>query len=129
MRRRFLTYLILEVVVIFAVMGFFRFIQDRQIAATFAGSLFVGVPLVLMIAEYRAEKLKNWVWFLCAAQFWVLFALPILGMRLLNWGVEFDSLSFLGISGPQMHAWSSKSYMLMVIATAWFWIKSLLKKA
>lgn len=128
MRQRFLKFLILEVAVIFAVMGFFRFIQDRQIAATFAGSLFVGVPLILMIWEYRSEKLKNWVWFLCAAQFWLLFALPILGMRLLSWGIEFDNLRFMGIPGAQMHAWSSKSYTLMMIATAWFWIKSFLKK-
>src|SRR5690606_34976149 len=109
---------------ILAVIAIFKLIADRQVAALCAGSLFVLVPLLMMIAEYRAQKLQNWVWLLCALQFWVFFALPIFGMRILNWGTAFNELSFLGISGPTMHELSNKSFMVMLIATAWFLVKT-----
>lgn len=104
---------------IVAVMGIFRFIEDRQIAATVAGFLFVLVPLVLMALEYRRAGLREKLWFAGVLQFWVLFALPILGVRLLNWGVPFEQLSVLGVPGPVLHQFSSKSYMVMMVITVW----------
>ncbi|MEN0058820.1 MAG: hypothetical protein AAGB31_08300 [Bdellovibrio sp.] len=119
----FLGYLVAEVVVIILVTLFFKFIPDRQIAATCAGFLFVGLPVGMMIWEYRRAQLQQQVWFVAVLQFWTVFALPILGMRLLNWRVPFEDLSFLGISGPVLHQWSSKSYMMMMFFTLWGWWK------
>lgn len=118
-RNAFLGYLIAQVIVIVLVMVIFKFIPDRQIAATVAGVLFVGLPVVLMALEYRRAELSQFFWFVAVLQFWTLFALPILGIRLLNWGVPFEELSFIGIPGPVLHQWSSKSYMVMVLFTAW----------
>ncbi|UOF02880.1 hypothetical protein [Bdellovibrio reynosensis] len=122
-RNRFLYYLIAELVVIVLVMVIFRFIPDRQIAATTAGFLFVGLPLGMMVLEYRGAGLEQFYWFVAVLQFWTLFALPILGLRLANWGVPFDQLSFIGISGPSLHQWSSKSYIVMMGFTAGVWFK------
>ncbi|WP_374078249.1 hypothetical protein [Bdellovibrio bacteriovorus] len=122
-RNAFLGYLIAQVIVIVLVMVIFKFIPDRQIAATVAGVLFVGLPVVLMVLEYRRAELSQFFWFVAVLQFWTLFALPILGIRLLNWGVPFEELSFLGIPGPVLHQWSSKSYMVMMLFTAWTWFK------
>lgn len=118
-RNAFLGYLLIELIVIGLVMAIFKFIPDRQIAATIAGVLFVGVPVLMMGLEYHRRGLSHKLWFCAVLQFWLLFAIPILGMRLLNWGVAFDRLSFLGVAGVTLHQWSSKSYMVMVVFTWW----------
>lgn len=112
-----------EVIVIFLVMMIFRFIPDRQIAATVAGVLFVGLPVIMMALEYRRARFAESYWYLAVLQFWVLFALPILGLRLMNWGVPFDQLSVFGVPGPLLHQISSKSYIVMMIVTAVVWGK------
>lgn len=127
-RNAFFGYLIAQFIVIIAVMALFRGVEDRQIAATMAGTLFVILPAVLMVWEYRRAELSQMLWFVIVMQFWTLFALPILGIRLANWGVPFEQLSFIGIPGPVLHQWSSKSYMAMMIVTAWCWWKLSRKK-
>lgn len=128
-RNAFLGYLIAQVIVIFAVLVIFRVIPDRQTAATVAGVPFVLLPLVLMVLEYRRAELQEMFWFVAVLQFWTVFALPILGIRLMNWGVPFDQLSFVGIPGPVLHQFSSKSYLVMMAVTAWCWFKLARKKS
>ncbi len=123
-RNAFLGYLIAELIVIVVVMFLFKLIEDRQVAATIAGVLFVGLPIVMMAFEYRRAGTEEIVWYVGVLQFWTLFALPILGLRVFNWGVPFDQLSFIGIPGPVLHQWSSKSYMAMMLVTAWAWWRS-----
>lgn len=118
-RNAFVGYLVAELAVVVAVVFIFKFITDRQIAATVAGVLFVTLPAAMMAVEYRRAGAKEIVWYVGVLQFWVLFALPILGLRLFNWGMPFDQLTFMGIPGPTLHWWSSKSYMAMVIVTVW----------
>ena len=122
-RNAYLGYLIAELIVIVMVTIIFRVIPDRQIAATIAGCLFVGLPVVMMAFEIRCRGFEEVVWYVGVLQFWTLFALPILGLRIFNWGVPFDQLAFLGIPGPVLHQWSSKSYLVMMLATAWAWWK------
>lgn len=118
-RNTFLGYFIAEVIVILLVMVIFKVIPDRQIAATMAGVLFVGLPVGMMAVEYRCRGLQQMSWFVAVLQFWTVFAIPILGLRLMNWGIPFENLSFLGISGPALHQWSSKSYTVMMLWTLW----------
>jgi len=130
-QNRFSIYLMLQAVVIAAVMVIFKVIPDRKVAATVAGTLFVMLPLSLMIYEYATAKLTHKIWWVGVLQFWLVFALPILGLRIFNWEAEFQDLSFMGIPGPTLHQWSSKSYMVMMVVTVgtrmWITIKS--KKA
>lgn len=116
-RNRFSFYLTFQALVIAAVMVIFRVVEDRQIAATVAGTLFVGLPLILMILEFKQAQLSHKLWYLGTLQFWVLFALPILGLRIFNWGIEFQELSIFGVPGTALHQWSSKSYMVWMIIT------------
>ncbi|WP_413292939.1 hypothetical protein ACLSU7_16190 [Bdellovibrio sp. HCB185ZH] len=127
-RNRFLEYIVIQVLVIVAVIAIFAVIPDKQIAATVAGVLFVAMPLGLMAWEYQRAGFMEKTWFAGVLQFWVIFAVPILGIRLMNWGVPFDQLAFWGIPGPLLHSWSSKSYIVMVVITAIRWFK-LNKKA
>lgn len=127
-RQSFLIYLLLQILVIVSVLVIFKVIPDRQIAATCAGILFVEMPLVVMFLEFRQRKLEYKWWFAGVLQFWLPFALPILGLRVLNWGVPFEELSFLGVPGPVLHQWSSKSYMVMMLFTIGAYWKSLQNK-
>lgn len=120
-KNAFLGYLIAEVIVIVSVIAIFKLIPDRQNAAMIAGMLFVVLPVGMMVWEYRRAGLEYFYWFVAVMQFWTLFALPIFGLRVLNWGVPFEHLSFLGISGSTLHQWSSKSYTVMMIFTLWGW--------
>lgn len=123
---KFTYVLIGQLLIVFMVMGLFRVIADRQIAATIAGLLFVISPCLWLSVLWRQVSLKYWWFYLGILQFWVLFALPVFLLRILNWGAEFESLSILGFSGPFLHQWSSKSYMLMVLTS--FLMSRLLRK-
>lgn len=116
-RQRYSLFLLLQAFVIIAVTMIFKSITDRQIAATVAGTLFIIIPVGLMFWEFKANKFNNKIWFAGALQFLILFALPIMGLRLLNWNVPFEYLSFLGIKGPALHEWSSRSYLVWMIIT------------
>lgn len=121
---KFLEYLVVQVLVIAVVMVIFAVIKNKQIAATVAGVLFVAMPIILMAREHQRAGFQEMTWFAGMLQFWVIFALPILGIRLLNWGVPFDQLFFWGIPGPLLHSWSSKSYMVMMAITAIRWFRT-----
>ncbi len=120
----FTIYLVVQAIVIVAVVLIFKIIPDKAIAATVAGVLFVVTPAWQMWDQYGRSRFRNKLWYIGELQFWILFALPILGVRLLNWGVEFSELSVFGVPAPLLHQWSSKSYMVMMIATVWHWFKN-----
>lgn len=118
---RYAIYFLAQVATIFVVTALFALIPDKQFAATIAGILFVGMPAVLLALEVqRRSELHRGIWFFSVLQFWLLFAIPILGLRIFNWNVPFAELSVFGIPGPTMHQWSSKSYFVMMIATLIF---------
>ncbi|MBX3034439.1 MAG: hypothetical protein KF865_10995 [Bdellovibrionaceae bacterium] len=111
----------------------FRVIPDRIAAATTAGTLFVLVPLVFMVRRWRQplkSRSSNRLWWVGVLQFWILFALPILGMRLMFWGTPFEEFTFFGVSGPEWHRLSSRSYLLMTAAIALAgWLSPKIRKA
>lgn len=123
-QKRFLIYLGLQLILIPVVLFLFQTNPDRKMAATQAGVLFVGVPLLMVLREVLKMKSKEKIWFLGHLQFLMLFAIPILGLRLLNWNADFSSLSVLGVSGPSLHRWSNLSFMLMMASNLWTWYRS-----
>lgn len=103
--------------VIIVVTMIFKLVVDRQIAATIAGFLFVILPLVLMGWEIKKYGFEKKIWFAATLQFLILFAIPIISLRLFNWNVPFEQLSLFGLSGPFLHEWSSRSYLVWMIIT------------
>jgi len=69
-RNRFFGYLLVQFVVIVAVMVIFRTIEERQIAATVAGDLFVSMPVGFMFWAYKRAELQEHVLFGAVFQFW-----------------------------------------------------------
>lgn len=122
-QKRFLAYLAGQAVVIFAVVLIFKLNSDVKIASVQAGSLFVLLPLILGILEYKKSGLSRVSFYVGLLQFWIFFALPILGLRLMNWDVSFNELSFLGVPGPALHQYANHSYMLMMVLTLWNYVR------
>lgn len=102
------------------VMFVFWIIPERRIAAVIAGALFVGVPLALLLRRAFGGSAGQvagsaFLWWAGILQFWILFAVPILGSRLLWWNEPFESFHFFGQSADRWHQLSSKSYMVMLV--------------
>lgn len=94
----------------------FKFIEERKIAATLAGFLFLTVGLTLVSLEWRrlrgAQSILFWsAWFFLFAS-----VFPILGLRLANWDRPFDETALFGITGPSFHHYSNAIYIMMVVA-------------
>ncbi|MEQ1723015.1 MAG: hypothetical protein ABL930_07540 [Pseudobdellovibrio sp.] len=105
--------IILLVLWIFVVTAMFKLISDRQIAALIAGSGFILLPVVFLISELKHQKNKIHIFTLVL--FLGVSAFPIFALRLLNWGVQFDTLSILGVQASFLHKISSYLYMLVLI--------------
>jgi hypothetical protein len=100
---------------IFIVMGLFRFISDRRIAATIAGIGFIILPMYLIFSETKLNR-KNWFVILTSVVFLFFSALPIFYLRVFNWEADFKDLNFLGIPSDFLHKTSNKLYLLMLIS-------------
>jgi hypothetical protein len=122
-QKRFLAYLAIQALVIAAVMAIFKLSGDIKLASVEAGVLFVLLPVVLGSIEFRKAGFDRLSFYSGLLQFWVLFALPILGLRLFNWDVPFNELSILGVSGTTLHQYANSSYILMMVLTLWGFIR------
>lgn len=122
-QKRFLAYLALQAVVIVAVIFIFKLNVDVKLASVQAGTLFVLLPFTLGSYEWKSYGFVRKSFFVGLLQFWVFFALPILGLRLLNWDTAFSDLSFLGVPGPSLHRYANHSYLLMMALSFWNYIR------
>lgn len=109
---------------ILVVIFLFRFVPDRQIAATFAGVGFVLWPSLFLMSEFakypRIAKLHT----IILAVFLLFCAVPILLLRVMNWGVPFDQLGILGISGNFIHKTSNYIYIVMLLSAIYQYFRS-----
>jgi hypothetical protein len=122
-QKRFLAYLAGQAAVIIGVVFIFKLNSDVKLASVQAGTLFVLLPLVLGALEYKKSKLTRVSFYFGLLQFWIFFALPILGLRLMNWEVPFNELSFMGVPGATLHQYANHSYMVMMALTLWNYIR------
>jgi len=122
-QKRFLVYLVVQAFVILLVVAIFKLNSDVKLASVQAGTLFVFLPMVLSAIEFKNHGLKRKSFFIGLLQFWIFFALPILGLRLLNWETPFDQLSIFGVAGTTLHQFANHSYFLMMALTLWNYIR------
>lgn len=114
-RSRYRNYLSIQVFVMIGVLLSFKVIPEKQVAALVAGLLFLVSSLGILLVELKQPDFKKRFTFWGTLAFVVLSALPILGLRVLNWGVPFDQLSVLGIPGPELHKFSNYMFFIMVV--------------
>lgn len=114
-RNRFRHYLSVQALVVLLVLGTFQMIQDRPIAALVAGSLFLFSTLGIMWWESRYPGYYKRISFIAMSCFLVLSVLPILVLRLVNWGQPFHEIQMFGIFGPQLHQFSNYLFIAVMI--------------
>lgn len=118
------TQIIILSVWILVVMLLFRLMPDRQVAATLAGIGFVLWPVLFLVSEYLRRPALNTSHIIVLGVFLLFCALPILLLRVLNWGVPFDQLSFMGIPGPVIHKASNYIYILMLVSAIYHYVRT-----
>lgn len=121
---KFLTYRIQFIILaiwIPVVLILFKVIDDKSLAAMIAGAGFVLWPLIFIINEIalRAERKISRIHLIGCLQFLILFALPIMYLRVSNLNAPFNELSLLGVPGSQLHRFSNISYMIMTVAVVY----------
>ena len=99
---------------IVVVLALFRFIADRQLAAVFAGSGFILLPLWVLYSEIVGSRNRFHIFVVLF--FLLTSALPVFLLRVLNWGVEFGTLSIIGISAATLHRTSNFTYLAMLVS-------------
>lgn len=98
-------------VVMLAVPFIFKTIPDKKTASLVASSLFlISGLLCLRQSLVNKSKLLKVV----SLVFLIGFSLPIIGLRLFNWEVEFSQLSLLGIPGEWFHKVSTWVFIAML---------------
>ena len=115
-RNRYRQYLSIEALVILLVLGSFRLVPDRQIAAVVASFLFLFSTLGILYWEMQFEGYRKKVSFYGLMAFLLLSVLPVMGLRFLNWGVPFEELSLAGIPGEQIHKFSNYLFIGLMIS-------------
>jgi hypothetical protein len=124
-RNRFRNYLSIEALVIVLVIISFRFIPDKKMASILTSLLFIGSSAGILFWETKFSDFKKRPSFWGALGFLLLSALPVFGMRLLNWDIPFDEIQIAGVTGAQMHKASNYVFMLMM---ACFFVDSYLQQ-
>lgn len=122
-QKRFLIYLLCQVIVLAGVLTIFKLTNDVRSASVEAGSLFVLLPVLMLWKEYKVAHTARKIFYFGVLQFWLLFALPIMGLRLSHWEASFSDLSLLGISGPTLHHLANPSYLIMMMCTLWSYLR------
>lgn len=121
---KFLTYRVQFIILVAwipSVLLIFKIIDDRAVAAMIAGAGFILWPTLFIGNEIlaRPHRSVSKIHLLGCLQFLILFAGPIMYLRLANAGAIFNELSLFGVSASQLHRCSNISYMLMTVAVVY----------
>ncbi len=109
-------------VLILAVLAFgvpliFQMLPRRQ-AAEIASALFVFIPLLLLIWEWRLNRRVTF-YLLALAAFIVLLALPQALVRWMSTEESIAEVTFLGLKMAWLHRVSNLAYLGVLLAALW----------
>ena len=91
----------------------FKIIDDRQVAAVFAGIGFILWPTLFILAELCSQK-SNKIHVALLSFFLFANAVPIFLLRVLNWGEDFVNLRLFGIPAQSFHKFSNLLYLIVM---------------
>ena len=118
-KKKYIYDVIVQVMLVLVVMQLFRKMPDRIHASFWASTLFVLLPVSMMVREWIFSKWENKLWWFAILQFWVLFAIPIFTLRILNPRVSLNEVEVLGMPVRWLHGVSNYSYLLLMLVSAW----------
>lgn len=114
---RFAIFLFLELIVVFAVMAIFRWIESRFAAGMVAGGIFIALGLSIFVYGLKTPPFRRSATFLVGSFYLFFSAFPLLVSRGLNADMEFRDLYVWGMAGPVFHRVSTAIYMVLLVAT------------
>ncbi len=116
--KKYILFLVLQILVIFIVTLFFNLIDSRQVASVWAGFTFLFSAMLYFYSELKTPglKYKNPL-LITSGIFILLIAIPMLVTRIINWGADFSSLYVLGLPGPVFHKVSNYFYIAMMVSS------------
>jgi hypothetical protein len=109
--------LLIEILTVPVVMGFFKFVEPKKLAAILAGSIFIITGLfILRVCRLWPDAFASFTYWMIHVHLFV-FSIPMLVARAAFWNKNFEEIRFVFFSGPQFHNLAEKSYSLLMFAT------------
>ena len=127
---RYLLYVILSFLTVPIVIFIFKSIQPKNLAAIFAGSTFLSLSLFVIFYEFTINKAK----IIFSLSFWgaflfmMIFSIPMLFTRIMNYDTAFENLEILLMPAPIFHKASNTGFLIMMGLFFINWILELKKK-
>ena len=118
-QKKYLYDLVIQFLLIGVVIMLFKTNPSKLQASYWAGVLFVLMPLSMMSREWIFYRFTNRIWWAGVLQFWLLFAIPILILRILNPDTSLNEVSVGGMPVSIWHQISNMSYILLIAVTGW----------
>lgn len=113
---RYLLYFVLSVITVPIVILIFKNIQPKNQAAVFAGSTFLSLSLFVIFFEFAINKTKIIfsISFWGAFLFMMIFSIPMLLTRIMNYHIAFENLEILLMPAPVFHKASNTGFLVMM---------------
>ena len=99
----------------------FTLIENKQVAGSVAGVGFLLLPLFFLIQEFKQPQRKSKLHMGVLLSFLILSVLPIILLRVFNYGVDFNTLSVFGFPAQKIHRYSNLIYLLMMASAFYRW--------
>lgn len=103
------------------VFAIFSLIESKQVAGSVAGVGFLVLPMFFLFQECKQPYRKSILHIGVLLSFLILSVLPIILIRVFNYGVDFNTLSLFGLPAQQIHRYSNLIYFLMMASAFYHW--------
>lgn len=103
----------------------FKIVSDRQIASLLASVGFIVIPGYFLFLEIKNDTEGDTIYRNFLAVFLICFSIPILLVRILNWGEDFTKLTIVGIQATRLHTISGFAYLFLIAASVRQFIREL----
>lgn len=121
---RYFLYLALSFLTVPIVIFIFKSIHPKNLAAIFAGGTFLSLSLFVILSEFKNNKKK----IIFSLSFWgafafmLVFSLPMLFTRIMNYDMAFENLEILSMPAPIFHKASNTGFLIMMFLFFLNWI-------
>ena len=109
--------LVFEIIAMFFAGIVFSLIRPKMLAALFAGGLFVVLGLAIVGVGLWRTDLRRTLMFPVGLVHLFLISIPMLGLRIYHYGIEFSEIHIWGLPGPIFHHVSEVIYLILMIST------------
>jgi hypothetical protein len=114
---------IFEILTILLVPLIFKWIEVKKIAALFAGGLFVLLGITVIWGCFKYKRLRLSVLMFLGFVHLFGLSLPMLGMRIYHFDLDFEQISIFGMKATDYHHYSVWVFLALMIVTLAEWLR------